>query len=781
MVASLATAPAFAQKAQSSEEGGLQSVTVTARYTQEDLQTTPLAITAVSGADLEARQFDNVTDLGHTVPNLFITPGDANVGPTPTIAMRGVSAGDYSYAVEPAVGIYIDDVYHNTMFGSALDLNDLERVEVKRGPQGTLSGFANIAGTISLFSKAPKGNDTGYFSAKTGTFHDMEVKGAFDTTIAPDLFMRISGQSKKQNGYVDQLDFKCGMAAQGTPELSGSFPTFDNSAGQRGCKIGSFGGTDITAARAAFRWAPEGKLELNYVIAYSQEKDEAAPEVLLDAHPSATDNQASAINALLLQKYNIKYDNRFLPPNHYSAYTNFCRPVVSQLTPALPEICGKNEQGQSEFDTSLRADYDITDKIHLKAIAAYVYNTGNYYQNTDLSVTGMSQAYGTFNIKQKTGEVRLNGSMLNDRFNWVGGLFYLDSDDFVGGYINYLRLTETVTDSASAKDKSWFVHGEYKLTDKLGFSAGLRHSDVVKSYTFNRPELLILPPKEAKESHFDWLASLNYQWTDDLMVYGSVSTGSRPPGLNVHPATANQVTPFPGERLKSYESGIKTEFFEHKLRTNLTAFYSDYEVRNTGQGGFECLGGPFAGPPAQWQPLSANCGSNGFVFWNISVGKPATVKGLEFEMTAEPVRGLLMNLSGGYNKFESGVKTLGQPGFIFPGNFPQPQKNASGGIQYAMNTGFGTFTPRIDAFYTSVQTYGPAASLRPPTWIVPAHTVANAQVTYTPNDSKWSMVASATNIADKYYCYNVFGGSGFELSCNTAPPRMWFLSVKRDF
>src|SRR6202044_3581630 len=103
--------------------------------------------------------------------------------------------GDYSFARDPAVGIYIDDVYHSTMVGADLDLSDLDRVEVKRGPQGTLAGNASIAGTISLFSKPPKGDDTGYISAGYGSYNEVDVKGAFDTTIAPGLYARISGQS----------------------------------------------------------------------------------------------------------------------------------------------------------------------------------------------------------------------------------------------------------------------------------------------------------------------------------------------------------------------------------------------------------------------------------------------------------------------------------------------------------------------------------------------------------------------------------------------------------
>src|SRR5690606_17436831 len=119
---------------------GLETIIVTARYTPEDVQTTPLAITTISGADLEVRNLTNVTNLGAAVPNFYTRPGVAAQGPTPTITLRGVSAGDYNFTFDPAVGVYVDDVYHNALFGSAMDLMDIERVEVLRGPQGTLFG-----------------------------------------------------------------------------------------------------------------------------------------------------------------------------------------------------------------------------------------------------------------------------------------------------------------------------------------------------------------------------------------------------------------------------------------------------------------------------------------------------------------------------------------------------------------------------------------------------------------------------------------------------------------
>src|ERR1700748_2288446 len=317
-------------KSPTSNEGGLETVEITARYVKQDLQTVPLAVTSITGAELESRAVIDTSDLGAVVPNLYTRPGDAEEGPTPTISMRGVTAGDYSFEAFPAVGIYVDDVYHSTMVDSIMDLTDIDHIEVKRGPQGTLAGNASIAGSISIYSKVPKGDETGDLSVGYGSFARTEFKGAFDAALIPDtLFMRISGVSKHQNGYVDQLDFTCEMGLLGTPQLAGTFPTADNSAYQRGCKVGTFGGTRVNAGKVMLRWLVTDKLEINGSLSRSVENDEAPAEVLLNTHPSPNDGFDSVFSQQLFDKYGVVYDSRFLPPpgQPYSAYTTFCRPL----------------------------------------------------------------------------------------------------------------------------------------------------------------------------------------------------------------------------------------------------------------------------------------------------------------------------------------------------------------------------------------------------------------------------------------------------------------------
>ncbi|HEV7715753.1 MAG TPA: TonB-dependent receptor, partial [Steroidobacteraceae bacterium] len=520
----VASMPAMADD--ETDSGQLASVTVTARYATENLQSTPLAITAVSGAELEIRAIDDVASLSAAVPNLYSHPGDAVQGPTPTISMRGVTAGDYSFARDPAVGIYVDDVYHSTLVGANIDLSDLDRIEVKRGPQGTLAGNASIAGTVSIYSKEPKGDNTGYFSAAYGSYNSVELKGAYDTAISDNLFVRVSGQSKRKDGYVDQLDFTCEMNRLGTPALAANFPTADRSAPQRDCKVGTFGGENLGAGKVVVRYLASDRLQITGSAAYTKEDDEAPGEILVDAHPAPNDGFDSVYSARLFNAYGIVYDNRFLPPpgRRYSSYATFDRP--------LEGITFNNSQGQYSKDGSLKADYDVTDKIHMKAIFGYSNNGGLLHQAGDLSPLGYVQGQVFFNTKQYTGEVRLTGTSFSDKLDWAAGLFYLKSKNHLSGDIDFITINFTESDFFHTETKSAFMHGAWHFTDKFSASAGLRYAQTDKDAVLDHPPLFNTTiPFSVSAGRVDWLASLDYKFTDDFMVYATAATGSRPAGI----------------------------------------------------------------------------------------------------------------------------------------------------------------------------------------------------------------------------------------------------------
>jgi iron complex outermembrane receptor protein len=776
IAAILASATANAQRESPDDDAGLASVVVTARYTQEDVQETPLAITAITADDLEVRNLDNVTNLGAAVPNFYTRPGVAAQGPTPTITLRGVSAGDYNFTFDPAVGIYIDDVYHNTLFGSALDLMDLDRVEVLRGPQGTLFGNASIGGALRLFSRTPRGDDTGYLEAAYGSFDRVEIKGAFDTSLIPDrLFVRVSGVSKRADGYVDQLDFTCMMNELGTPGLAGTFPSADTSANQRGCKIGTFGGTQLNAARAMFRYVASDRLEFNVITSYSEQHDEVTPEVLLAATPSTTDNFTSTYNNMIFARYGIRYDGRFLPPpgNKYASYATFSSPFRGRNL--------KNENAQDSRDLSGTMDFDITDSVHLKTIVAHGNYGGIYTQSPDLSPLGLAHAYGTFEVNQTTAEVRLTGTTFGTRLEWATGLFYLKADEHLGGLQDYVTTSFQVRDRVDVDNKSAFLHGVFHLTDRFSVTAGARYSDAEKIYSFDHPGLLqIATPFPAKASNVDWLVGADYRFTDDLMLYSRVATGSRPPGVFARPVTINQLSSFDAEELTSYEVGFKSQMFNNRLRVNLGAYHSDYSKRLTGLNRFECLG---EAAPKTPRLVASDCPPGGSVTWGGYVTTPAKLQGYELEATAEPMDDLLINLNAGYNDFESGVTTLGRPGFLYSGNLIQPRMNASGGAQYRIHFPAGILTPRLDWMYQSKQTFNARSSTTAPLPfnIIGGTSVFSARLTYEPSDSKWMADLAVTNLSDKYYYYAQFSGSGFATSAPVAPPRQYLFSVKRSF
>jgi iron complex outermembrane receptor protein len=266
------------------------------------------------------------------------------------------------------------------------------------------------------------------------------------------------------------------------------------------------------------------------------------------------------------------------------------------------------------------------------------------------------------------------------------------------------------------------------------------------------------------------------------MAYATVATGSRPAGITTIVNTIYQLSQYPAEELIAYELGLKTEFFNRRLRLNTAAFYSDYKTRLTGQAGFQCLG---EAPPPTRRLTAAECPPGGAIGWGITIGTPAKIQGVEFELTAEPIDQLLVNVSGGYNHFINGVKTRGQPGYLVAGNLPQPEYNVNAGLQYTIPLSRGTVTPRIDANYTSVQTFTFSPSLAAPSGprdIIPAHTILNAQINYEFGDEKaWSATLAATNLTDKYYFYTLFSGSTVATAGVIAPPREVTLSLRKNF
>jgi iron complex outermembrane receptor protein len=749
------------------DAGGLGDIIVTATYSAQKLQDTPIAITAITGEGLAARGLDNIQEIGGSIPNVFIRPGSAGQAGAVTIAMRGVVQTEYNYAFDPGVGVYIDDVYHGTQVGAAFDLMDIDRIEVLRGPQGTLFGKNSLGGAIRVFSRAPNGDNSGNVEVTYGRFNRTEVRGSYDFALGENLFARVSGLAQKTEGYVDQLDFTCQMIANGTPQLAGNFPS--RVQGGDNCKIGSEGGKKLFAAKAMLRYVPTSDLEFNIWAEYSDNNLETPGDVLIRANPNNNVSIARRNDEYFAQ-YGIRYDDRFLTASRYQTYVTFADPDVGRQYP--------NYSGVESWSVAGKVDYDITPNVHAKFIAAYKTYDGSYTQDADASPLGLSIAYLPLHHEQTSLELQLTGKALDNVVEWTVGGYYYDAAGTMRGAIDpFITSRWTIRDDVADNNKSAFAHVVVHPTDRLSLTGGLRWSKTSKSYTFDHPGLLVVPnPVTGRMTRIDWKLGADFKLTDDLMVYGQAATGFRPPGVNPRPTTVIQLLPFDAEEMISYEVGLKSEFFDRRLRLNLAAFYSDYSKRLTSVLHYECAGltTPVNSP--------SDCGARPFVQWFIYETSPAKVKGFEAELTARPVNGMTINAAVGYNRFENGVRTPGQPGYRHPDQLIQPEWNASAGVEYALPVAGGTLTPRLDWFYQTHMTFSPSITTpRSDLYTVPAYSTFNGRIGFQTGDKAWSVALSATNLFNKFYYYNLSGTSGIALTGQPSRPREWAVTVKRQF
>ena len=776
------------------QQSGIQDIVVTARFVSENLQDTPVAITAQTAEQLTAANVTNIGTLGGVVPNLQTVPGDSQSAGTPLVRIRGVIQGaSSSIAVPPAVAIYTDDIYHATTAGSELDFTDIDHLEVNRGPQSTLSGNASIGGSIKLYTKDPIGDNSGYIAATGGSRKKLGIGGAIDLGLSPTLSVRFSGNFERQDGFFDRLDFTCQMRKNGTPQLAGSFPVFSPASANHNCVIGQMGGGTTAVGQVKLRWQPTEGVDLILTARHREEDLEETPELALlyvaNPNPNTSNALVESFNAAVRAQYGIQLDDRFLAPpgNRYSNYATNCRPLLPTLRDATGKLLPSGycfDQGKSADNTVLSAklNVDFSDTIHMTAIAGYTKYSNAFTQNGDQSPLGYVTSHFENSDSQYSGELRFNGSLFDDKLQWVLGGFLLR---FTGHQDNNIYFLTTAQDSkvrGTNDNQSGFFHLDYNITDRWRVSGGARYTDGTLGITINNPAgVSILTPSKTITHRWDWLISTDYKVTDDILAYASVATGSRPGGLTTIVNTPRQLTPTPAEELIAYEAGVKADFFDRRLRMNLSAFYTDYKKVSFTLQGFECV----AEPTIVFHPIRTECNAfanNGSVNYFISVGIPAKIRGLEWEISALPTDNLHLDWSGGYNKYTSGIKTPGQAGYNFPGNHRQPTWNMHADAYYDFETSIGTFTPRLDWTWQSQQDYDPSPQLRAPQaiFIIKPYSIYNAQFAYESPDKDWSATLSVANLANKFYNYQVLLGT-LDAQTRVAPPREFSLTVRRKF
>jgi iron complex outermembrane receptor protein len=762
---------------------GLEEIVVTAEFRSSKLQDTPLSISAISAAQLETRSAINVTSIGSLVPNTTIAPLGAGYGSTIAAFIRGVGLGDNSLSFEPGVPIYVDDVYNGRPQGSLFDLLDLERVEVLRGPQGTLFGKNAIGGAVRLISKKPRGDGHGFIEATYGRFNRINVRGGVDLSLVPDaLFLRVSASSKSADGYFKVLDYECvngaGSLGQGTAPRVGVQPIKLGSAASGGnCVIDRLGDENVQSGRAALRYVGGGGFEINLIGDYTRQRQAGPADKYTVINPA--NGLVSNWNANVgVPLFGVPYDTRFLTNDPYTNYSRYNDPITNRSVPNINNL--------DHFGVSGTVDADLADAIHLKSVTAYRKFKNSYGRDSDGSPLPVNATFNIARHQQFTQEVQLTGKLF-DRLEYATGGFYYwgkDSDqgfDFLFPGVSYQN---DAFDRQTTKSAAAFVHGIYALTDKLNITGGLRftHDDknsTIYRATFGGRVIIDNAPVGQKINQWSPLAEVDYHWTPDIMTYALFSTGFRGGGFSPRPSNPTQIAPFGAEKLKNYEAGIKSELFDRRLRLNLAGFYQRY---------------------TQQQQSSNQFDSTGAVWFRVVNGGVSRMWGLEAELQARPTSRLHIDGTLGYLNYRrtdpqgSNLCTEFSDGSTcYP--IRTPRINASGGIEYEFEALGGTFLPRVDVTYQSktwfatFQNVSPAFAAtvirpnKPAFGFQNGYALVNAQLSWTSADKDWKLTAYARNLFDKRYFYgklSLVGAVGREQGL-IAPPTEWGVTLRRNF
>ena len=503
-------------------------IVVTARKREENIQEVPVAVSLITGEVLEDRAAADISELQGFVPNLSIYPG-RNQSTTLTAFMRGIGQADPLWGVDPGVGLYLDDVYIARPQGALLDVYDIERIEVLRGPQGTLYGKNTIGGAIKYVSREITDEFDGRLSVTPGSFDNLGVQGSFSgPLIAGKLRGKVAFASLQHDGF-------------GTNLLTGE----------------DVSDKDTTAFRAALDWLPSDRVKVQ--LSLDRTQDDAQPKGLT------------------------RLETNGLCPLFGLTCEPFADPFDTES--GLEPLNSTDSEGYA-----LTVTWDISSDWQMKSITSYRESDTENNIDFDTSPAPIADVIATYFDEQTSQELQFiyGGS---DRLDGVFGLYYFDGT--AGGQVlnNFLNLQfggtggEVDTDSLAI-----FGEGNYALSDRLTFNFGLRVTEEEKrgrafnaAYSDSTFTDVILVTADFDESEtFNSVSpklGLDYQFNDDVMGYVSFSRGFKSGGFNVR-AQANafpeSALPFDDEELTVGEIGVKTQLADNRLILNAAAFYGDY-------------------------------------------------------------------------------------------------------------------------------------------------------------------------------------------------------------
>lgn len=655
-------AHAEAAEGAKASDTGLADIIVTARRVGENLQSVPVAVTAISSLTIANNRITTVGDLGNAIPNVNFQSQFGEPA-TPFITIRGFSNGTLNSSVDSPIGLYVDDVYIGRAVGAAFDLADLEQVEVLRGPQGTLFGRNATGGAISMHTKAPTGKFGIKLDGTYGNFNTWRLKGTVDLPLGSDLAARVT--------YVH-------AANDGPVKNSGPILTFNLPApfSRSITSAKTFGANREDALNAALRYTGVAGLTVDAKFDYSYMVQSQMATQGLGC------TTAEAFQCMLVADSGIPYGTTY----------KTSLPLAFSTPGTLKTLGG-----------SITASYEVNPALTIKSITAlrgsHEWTGGNEIDGG--LFTGSALTNATIGVPvgapwtlissvaqrdqtQFSQELQLQGH--KGSLEWIAGGYYFHEsagqiDPVFSGFFGSGVLTDAgLNIPAAARGFAWYALGELDhadntsfafyahftdhVTDQVTISGGLRYTNDHKIYdNLNKGTTTVFT-----KGNTDWDASVTWKFATDQSLYAKAATAYLAGGAL---GTLN----FAPEFNNSYEAGYRSEWLDHRVRFNATAFYET--IKNLQITEFDFSHGSYI------------------------VNSPTDlhVHGIEAELSVRPAAGVTLNASYGHQSLP--ITTNPVTGNGAPALYPSDNLGLSAGYDTRPIIGDAYLSFSVDGTYTS--------------------------------------------------------------------------------
>lgn len=752
----LATAFAGSAMAQTAPDADpattVEEIVVTAQRRETRLQDTPVSITALTTESLEQRGITNLSALTNFAPNLEIhqTNRPAGGGSSFAAYIRGVGTGDFQFPTDPGVGVYVDDIYLARSVGGLLSLEDIARVEVLRGPQGTLFGRNTIGGAINVVTTRPQlsGDMTGVVRARAGAYNRADIVAGVNGPIVDGVLGgKFTAAWLNSDGWGSSRYSDADLNDEHRLILRGSLLYQVND--------------DVDVS-----------LNLDYT---DQNQHPPAGHMTAFAPVGATIAKIARFNQYAAPAESIRlglaagtiYDGRFVSND--------------------PDVTAG---GQAMYDDSQIGGGSVAVNWHINDTLSFKSITGIRTISADIGVDGdqtpfsLQTSQTQMNQNQYSQEFQLSGTAFADRLNFIVGAYLFNergssklyTESFHGIWENIPVALRTNADAGDTNTyfylnaKSYALYGQatYNLTNTLDLTVGGRLNKDEKEYAFSvfftQRGVDQVPFSRAKAEWESFSPKIGLEWrpAEHVMAYASYSQGFKSGGFG---SSNNALVPTPQyepEELAASELGLKTDWFQRRLTANFAIFQSEYEQ-------------------IQLTVQSVDPVTNANVRTTRNAGS-STIKGFEAEFVARPMQDLSLNLNIGHvdAKFDTLTAAAISTGFKLNDRLPQvPDWSVTAGAQYTFRPSVGAITIRGDATYKGDQ-YLTAAD---PTSYQESYTLTNARISFEPaSHPDLEIALQGTNLGDQRY--NIYQstlaptGAGV---ANAGPPRLVTLEARLRF